>query len=200
MLQTNYSQNHQNQCEKSEREEVFVDESKPDSNIQIELGNLEYLVEDGTRIPLTELVILDQGALLDCLDAIKEILPKELATAIEIVNRQQEIIAEAENYALRLVESAEERANSILQESAIVRQAELDGAKTRLKTEQECEQLIETTQNEIQQWRQNAIAECQEIQMGADSYADGVLSNIEQQLRDMLIVIQNGRQQLDRES
>jgi len=200
MLQTNYSQNYQNQYEKSEQEEVFVDESKSDSNIQIELDNLEYLVEDGTRIPLTELVILDQGALLDRLNAIKEILPKELATAIEIVNRQQEIIAEAENHALRLVESAEERANSILQESAIVRQAELDGAKTRLKTEQECEQLIETTQNEIQQWRQDAISECEEIQTGADNYADGVLSNIEQQLRDMLIVIQNGRQQLDRES
>ena len=199
MLQTNYSRSYQNQYEKSEREEVFVDQSKSNSNIQIELDNLEYLIEDGTRIPLTELVILDQGALFARLNAIKEILPPELATAIEIVNRRQEIIAEAENYALRLVESAEERANSIIQESAIVRQAELDGAKTRLKTEQECEQLRETTQNEIQQWRQDAIAECEEIQMGADNYADGVLGNIEQQLQDMLTVIQNGRQQLDRE-
>jgi hypothetical protein len=197
MLQTNYSQNHQNQCEKSEQEEVFVNDSKPDSNIQIELDNLEYLVEDATHIPLTELVIVDQGVLLERLNAIKEILPVELTAAIEIVNRRQEIIAEAENYALRLVESAEERANSLIHESAIVRQAELNGAKTRLKVEQECEQLRETTQNEIQQWRQNAIAECEEIQMGADDYADGVLGNIEHQLQDMLTVIENGRQQLD---
>ena len=44
--------------------------------------------------------------------------------------------------------------------------------------------------------RARAIAECDEIQNGADDYADHVLDSIEQQLTNMLQVIRNGRQQL----
>ncbi|NEO66806.1 MAG: DivIVA domain-containing protein, partial [Moorea sp. SIO4G2] len=48
-----------------------------------------------------------------------------------------------------------------------------------------------------EQMRQMTLAECEEIQNGADAYADGVLYNIEQHLSDMLRVIRNGRQQLN---
>ncbi len=41
-----------------------------------------------------------------------------------------------------------------------------------------------------------ALAECEEIQAGADEYADRVLKEMELQLAEMLRVIRNGRQQL----
>jgi hypothetical protein len=40
------------------------------------------------------------------------------------------------------------------------------------------------------------MAECEEIQNGADDYADHVLGSIEQQLNEMMRVIRNGRQQV----
>ncbi|MGB5631561.1 MAG: DivIVA domain-containing protein [Waterburya sp.] len=168
-------------------------------NIESELNTLGELILDSTNIPLTELTIVDRNLLLHQLNLIKENLPIDLATAIEIANCRQQIISEAESYALLVVKSAEEKAHQILQDSAIVRQAELDGAKIRLKTERECEELKQTIQNEVAQLRQNAIAECQSIQIGADNYADDVLGDIEQRLQQMLEIIQNGRQQLDPE-
>lgn len=168
-------------------------------NIESELNTLGELILDSTNIPLTELTIVDRNLLLEKLNLIKENLPIDLATAIEIANCRQQIISEAESYALLVVKSAEEKAHQILQDSAIVRQAELDGAKIRLKTERECEELKQTIQNEVAQLRQNAIAECQSIQIGADNYADDVLGDIEQRLQQMLEIIQNGRQQLDLE-
>ncbi|MGB5711170.1 MAG: DivIVA domain-containing protein [Waterburya sp.] len=168
-------------------------------NIESELNTLGELILDSTNIPLTELTIVDRNLLLHQLNLIKENLPIDLATAIEIANCRQQIISEAESYALLVVKSAEEKAHQILQDSAIVRQAELDGAKIRLKTERECEELKQTIQNEVAQLRQNAIAECQSIQIGADNYADDVLGDIEQKLQQMLEIIQNGRQQLDPE-
>jgi hypothetical protein len=42
--------------------------------------------------------------------------------------------------------------------------------------------------------------ECDDIQNGADDYADAVLTSIEQQLTEMLRVIRNGRQQLQPET
>ncbi len=196
MLQANYTQEDKIQFDEPEAQEDLSNNSQPSFNLQIELDNLEDLILNGTHIPLTELTIIDEDLLLNNLKQIKENLPVELATAITIVNRRQEIIAEAESYACLLLKSAEEKATQIVQESTIVRQAELDGAKIRLKTEQECEQLKQTTQNEIQQWRQDAISECQAIQIDADDYADNVLSDIEQQLQQILTIVQNGRQQL----
>ncbi len=193
MLQSNYSPNYQSQHSNSE---TVVADSQSTVNIQLELEALEDLIVNGTHIPLTELTILDEGLLLDCLDRIKEHLPIELAAAVEIVNRRQQIITEAENYARQLVESAQEQADAIVREEAIVRQAELEAAKMKLKVEAECDRAEAKTQAEIEQWREIAKAECLEIQAGADRYADRVLSNLEQQFNKMLVVIQEGREQL----
>ncbi len=175
---------------------MAIADSQANVNIQAELDYLEDLISNGTHIPLTQLIILDKGLVLDCLDAIKEHLPVELAAAVEIVNYKQQIIQQAENYARQLVTSAREKASAMVQEAAIVRQAELEAAKIKLRIEAECDRLEAKTQAEIEQWRELAKAECLEIQAGADQYADRVLSNLEQQFNDMLGVIQQGRQQL----
>ena len=166
-------------------------------NIEIGLNNLKEIILAGVNVPLTELTILDKDLLLEQLDQIEASLPTDFATAIEIANHKQHIISEAEAYARLVIKSAEEKADTILQESAIVRQAELYGAKIRLKTERECEELKRTTQEEVDRLRQTTIAECKGIQMDADGYADDVLSDLQQKLQEMLKIIQNGRQQLE---
>lgn len=45
--------------------------------------------------------------------------------------------------------------------------------------------------------RQKAFTECQEMQTDAEHYADGVLDDLEQKLRKILSIVQNGRQQLE---
>jgi len=177
--------------------EAIFSESQLGFNIEIGLDNLEELIVDSTHVPLTELVIIDRVVFLHQLNRIRENLPADLATAVEIANRKQQIIAEAENYAASVVRGAKEQAEKILRDSTILRQAELDGAKVRLKTEQECDRLKQTTLTQVNQLRQNAIAECEAIQTGADAYADNVLGDIEERLQQMLQIIQNGRQQLD---
>ncbi|NJK56447.1 MAG: DivIVA domain-containing protein [Pleurocapsa sp. SU_5_0] len=166
-------------------------------NIEIELDALEELIVNSTHVPLTEFIVIDRVVVLHQLNQIKEHLPVDLAAAIAIASRKQQIISEAENYAAALVKSAQEKASQILHDSSILRQAELDGAKMRLKTEQECEHLKQTTLNEVRELHQNAIAESQTIQQGADDYADYVLEDIEQKMQQILLIIQNGRQQLD---
>jgi vacuolar-type H+-ATPase subunit H len=166
-------------------------------NLEIELDALEELIVNSTHVPLTELILIDRAIVLYQLNQIKEHLPEDLATAITIVNRKQQIISEAENYAATLVKSAQEKASQILHDSTILRQAELDGAKIRLKTERQCEHLKQATLDEVRELHQNAIAESQAIQKGADDYADSVLGDLEQKIQQMLQVIQNGRQQLN---
>jgi vacuolar-type H+-ATPase subunit H len=194
MLPTNYLQSPTVPLEVSE---TTLPQPELGFNIEIELDALEELIINSTHVPLTEFVVMDRIVFLYQLNQIKEHLPVDLATAIAIANRKQQIISEAENYAAELVKSAQAEAEEILRDSTILRQAELDGARVRLKTEQECDYLKQTTLQEVAELRQNAIAESHAIQTGADDYADHVLGDLEQKIQQMLLIIQNGRQQLD---
>lgn len=202
MLQQNLPQEYQTSIQPIRQlQNVDKQQESPQSqlqfDLQFELEQLEELILNATRVPLTELIVLDEAKILERLELISSNLPLELASAVEVLQRQRQIIAEAENYARRLVRLAEEKATAIIQESAIVSQAQLEAARITAEAEEECLRLRQETQGEIEQWRQMAIAECQEIQLGADHYADGVLSSIEQQCQDILTVIKNGRQQLN---
>ena len=185
MLQENYTQNRQLESDECSIA-AEADNSRSNFDIETELDHLKELILNSSRIPLINLTTIDEDLLLERLQQIQENLPIELATAVEIINRRQEIVADARSYAIAIVKSAQEKAHQIVKESAIVRQAELDGAKIRLQTEQECERL-----------KQNAIAQSQAIQSDANDYVDGVLEDLEKKLQQMLVVVQNGRQQLD---
>jgi flavodoxin len=198
MLSQDSSKEHQHQNKELQALKSLskTNEKKSDFELQKKLEQLEDLILEGVHIPLTGMIIVDEQKILNQLELIKTNLPTVLATAIEITSHKQEILQEATNYARNLVESAQAQANQILNESAIIRKAELAAAKIRFQTEQECRKLKQQTQEEIKQWRQYATTECQEIQAETDDYADAVLGNLEEQLKDMLGVIGKGRQQL----
>ncbi|MDJ0680716.1 MAG: DivIVA domain-containing protein [Xenococcaceae cyanobacterium MO_167.B52] len=167
------------------------------TNFLEELEQLENLVLESVRLPLTELVIIDEGLVLDQIESIRKQIPREMAIAINILQRKREILQQAQEYARKLIESANQQAERIIQKSALLRQAELEATRIKVETQRECQQLRRETQEEIEQWREYAIAEYQDIQQGADEYAKKVLGNLEGQLGQMLGIIRNGYQQLE---
>ena len=176
-------------------------------NIQRELNRLEEIVLASPHVPLTRRTLVDEEQLLDQLDLVRLNLPPAFQEAQAIVYQKQEIILKAEKLAQEIIEVAQDKAAQILNETNIVRQAELVAQQIQQQMQQECDALREETldevdklrrqaQQEVEQIRLRAIAESEEIQQGADEYADSVLQNIEYQLHNMLQIIRNGRQQL----
>lgn len=162
------------------------------------------------RIPLTGKTLVDEDLLLDQLDAIRLSLPDAFAKALDLLGRQEEIVLEAEDYGQQLIDEAERVAARMLNETGIVQQAQREADQIRQQVQKECQQLREATldevddlrvkaRQELDQMRATAFADCQEIESGADDYADSVLTNLEGQLVTMLRVIQNGRKQLETE-
>lgn len=169
------------------------------------------MILDSPRIPLTRRTLVDEEQLLDQLDVVRINLPEAFREAEAIILHKDEIIRQTEEYAEQLIVVAEQRADQILDEIGIIRQAEREADLIRKQVQEECEVIKEQTlaeiermrqqaQQELDQMRQRTIAECEDIQNGADDYADRVLKNIEQQLGDMLRVIRNGRHQLHNDS
>ncbi len=182
----------------------------PDSNpldIQRQISKLEDIIFEGVRIPLSRYTLIDEEEVLDQLEEVQRSLPAAFQQALILIQQKEAIIAEAEQYIQEMLAAAEQQAAQMLNQTGIVRQAEMEAAQVRQGIQQESdamregvmreiEQRRQQAQEELEQMQQVAIAECDDIQRGADEYAGQVLANVENQLTDMLRVIRNGRQQL----
>ncbi|BAQ63594.1 hypothetical protein [Geminocystis sp. NIES-3709] len=172
-----------------------------------EIERLEDFILNSTRIPFVGKTLVDEDILMKQLDAIRINIPDCLEQATQILQHREQILAEAQNYAQKIVENAQRRATQLLDESRIVQQAETQAHQIRRQVQQDCENLQRKTISEVEQirqriqqeamkTRQQAILEAEDIQNEADIYADSVLSKLEKDLGDMLRVVTNGRQQV----
>jgi len=176
-------------------------------DIQRELNRMEEMILDSPRIPLTRRTLVDEEHLLEQLDLIRLNLPNAFEEAEAIIREKEELLQQAEQYAHKIIETAQQRAAQILDETGIVRQAKQEAQQLWQMVQTECgaaqeqtlaeiERLHREAQEELEEIRAKAISEADAIQNGADEYAERVLNNIEQQLNDMQRIIRNGRQQL----
>lgn len=177
-------------------------------DIQQELNHLEDMIlQESLHLPLTGWTVIDEEKILDQLDRIRVSLPDAFAQALAVLRRKEEILLETEEYAEKVIANAQRRAEQLLDETGIIRQAEREAQRLQTQVKEECQQLERKTQTdleqqrrtlqqELDQLRQNTIRECEEIQRGSDDYAQGMLSNLEKDLKEMLQVVQNGRRQL----
>jgi cell division septum initiation protein DivIVA len=176
-------------------------------DIQEELNRLEEIVLSSLRIPLTGRTLIDEDKLLEQLDFVRLSLPSVFQESLDILAQKQEILLEAEEYGQQVVDVAQAKRAQILAESDIIRQAQREADQLRRQVQQDCEAMMQETlaeidrkrracQHELEEMRQTAIIQAQEIEEGADKYADNVLGNIEEDIQAMLQIITNGRKQL----
>jgi len=191
---------------------------KNDINIQEELERLEDIVLQSPRIPLSGKTIVDENDLIEQIDLIVNSLPEAFNRAQDIINREQNIIQSSRDEAEKWIESAKHRAAQILDESGIIRQAEIEAQQLLLQARQEADERVRqamaeaenirrNAEKELEQYQEQVISQCQERQAGADNYAADVLEHIESHLFNLsenvqyqLKVIQNGRQEIYNQS
>jgi cell division septum initiation protein DivIVA len=178
-----------------------------DFDVQQELVQLQELIYESFHIPVSPWTVIDEGKILDQIELISDNLPEAIQKALAVLDQEEAIMRQAEEYAQRIIQSAQQQAAKILDESGIIQQAEQQAAQVRYQVQQECEsvqrqtlgeleQIRQVTTQELQQYRQQTVRECQDIQRDADNYADTVLGRLEQELGEMIRVVHNGRQRL----
>ncbi|MDJ0661559.1 MAG: hypothetical protein QNJ42_19040 [Crocosphaera sp.] len=178
-----------------------------DFDIQQELSRLQEIIYESFHIPVTRWTIIDEDKVLEQLEFIGTKMPEAITKALRVLEQEQEILAKAEAYAQGIIQQAQQDAAEILDESGIIQQAQHEANQIRQQVQSECEaiqaqtiadieQQRQVANGEMQQLYQNSVTEAQQIQEGADEYADTVLTRLEQELSEMLGVVRNGRQQL----
>lgn len=135
---------------------------------------LEDLILNSPKVPLTNRIIIDEDRLIDLIDHIRQELPAEFRQAQEIVGQRDQVLAEAQREAESIRTTAERDRMRAVSDQEIYKQAQI-----------QADQLI-----------REAHIQVHEQQASADQYADEVLAELENKIGRALQTIKNGRQQL----
>jgi vacuolar-type H+-ATPase subunit H len=138
------------------------------------LNELEEIIENSVKVPLTRRVLVDEDRLLDMLDRIRTTLPEEIRQAKWIIQEREKVLAEAKKEAGRIMEDVQKQMERRVDESEIARQAKI-----------KAEEAVE---------RAEGIA--REIKQGARDYADDLLDQLEKNIEKIIAEIRDGRAEL----
>ncbi len=172
-----------------------------------EIDRLEEMLFQGMTLPIIKKILVDEETINDQLDDLRLNIPDCYVQALEILAQRDKMIADAQNYAQKIVENAQRKAGQLLDESRIVQKAEAQAYQVKKQVQDDCENLQRKTMTEVEQIRKKiqqeatqmkkqAIREAEEIHREADIYSDSVLSKLERDMAEMLRIISNGRQQI----
>lgn len=137
-------------------------------------SQLEDLILNSPKVPLTSKIIIDEDNLINLIDDIRQELPGEFRNAQEIVAQRDSLLAEAQREADAIRSSADRDRMRAVSDTEVYRQAQV-----------EADRLI-----------REAHIQLHEQQASADQYADEVLAELESKIGRALQTIKNGRQQL----
>ena len=138
------------------------------------LNELEELIEESPKVPMTRRIMVDENRILDYLDRIRTSLPEEIRQAKWLVKERDKVLTESKKEAQRMLEDVNRQIEQKAEGSEIARQAETIAQQTVQKAEEVSSQ----------------------IRQGAREYADDILMGLEDKLSKMLDEIQQGRNEL----
>src|SRR5215213_1530448 len=139
-------------------------------DVLVLIDKLDDLVHNARPVPLTDQVRVDREEIYDLLDQMRATIPEEIKQARWIVKERQEMLAEAK----RVVKEARDQQARLISDEEVYKQAE-----------RAAEEIIEDARETERQ-----------IRLGAEDYADEILSTLEVNLEKFLSAVQRGRDRL----
>lgn len=138
------------------------------------LEKMEDIVEDASKFPLSNKIMIDKEEILEVINDIRLKLPDEINRASWVAKERQRILVEAQNEADELIEKVRHQQKILVDESEITRIAK-----------QNANQLL-----------QEAEVKANAMKEGAYNYSDEILSKLQNKIREINTIIEENREVL----
>ena len=138
------------------------------------LERIEDIIEDASKFPLSNKVMVDKEEVLEVINEIRLKLPDEINRASWVAKERQRILNEAQIEADELIIKVKEQQKHLIEDSEIIRQAK--------KYANELIQEAERTANEMK--------------TGAYDYSDEILSKLQEKIKEINNIIEDNREVL----
>lgn len=138
------------------------------------LEKIEDIIEEASKLPMSNKVIVDKEELLDLIKDIRIKLPDEIKQASWIKEERQRILSESQN-----------EANGILTEAKIQQESLIAEHELTVNAQKRSEEILENAQN-------NSY----EIKSGTIEYCDGLLKKLQNDLENLISTLDENRNEL----
>lgn len=138
------------------------------------IEELEDIIEAGTNVPFSGRVMIDKVEILEIIKDIRIRLPDEIKQASWIKEERQRILEEAQKDADTIMEQAEYRIEELVDQEEITR-----------KASERADIMITNAKNNAK-----------EIRLGSVDYADDLLLEQQEKLKELIILINENRKEL----
>ena len=145
-----------------------------DQTVEELIDRLESSVVSARGLPFSDNCVVDREEMLVLITMIRDNLPSELKQARWLLDQNRQLISEARKEAESIMREAESRMTAMIDEHEITQQAR-----------QQADITLE-----------NANQAARQIRNGAMEYARKRLSDVEEQLTQMLVTIQRNKKEL----
>ena len=137
-------------------------------------------------------MVIDRRRLLDLVDQLRAAVPEEVREARNVLNRKEEVLAQAdEEVALRLARADEEVERKV-GESEITKASEARAEQITAQARSDAERLLEEAQKDADAKREEGKRLASEQMDEADRYALEMLRKLEQQLDAFMSSVRSG--------
>jgi len=162
------------------------------------IDRLEELVGEARKLPVGGGLVLSRQRLLDLIDRMRVAVPKEVYDAREVIEKRDEVLADATAEASRIIARAKEEVEERLKETEVVKAAEerarhiLAGAQERLlELSREAEAQAAARLDDAQEAAREQMRE-------ADVYALQTLRKLETELSEFIATVHRGVDTLEK--
>ncbi|MBO6088391.1 hypothetical protein J6P92_08625 [bacterium] len=157
------------------------------------LKNLEMVLEEGFPIIPKKFTIVRTKDMEALIDRIYASLPVEVQEARAFLRRREELQAEAQQKAEKIVSDAQAEADRKLSEADFIKALEREGIRIRTQVQQECEEIKRRAMEEADNIRAQASDDARRTKEGAEIYAEQVLTKLENLLTQEQQTVKNGQ-------
>ena len=138
------------------------------------IDEIEDILEEGSTVPFSKKVLVDSDEVLDIIKELRIRLPDEIKQAAWIKEEKQRILAEAQKDADNMINEAEYKLEELIDQEGITK-----AAKER------AEEIINKAQSTAK-----------EIRLGAMEYADSLLLETQEELKEVISMLNENRKEL----
>lgn len=151
------------------------------------LDDIENLVVDAKRMPLTNSIFISESDLVRLLDNLRQELPNELANAQEIMDSRDEILNHARGEAEQIISRAKDTAEAMIDESRIVQESK-----------EKAELIMEQTKGQAKELYDNSYQQARQLRLDANNYANQVFDHLILNVGNALEVLKQARDELQK--
>jgi vacuolar-type H+-ATPase subunit H len=156
------------------------------------IDRLEELVARGFHVPMGSGVVVHRQRLLDLIDRMRVAMPADIREAREVLQKQEEVLAQAQEEAGRIIARAQAELEERLKDEAVVKAAEERAQQMVREGEERAQALVRDGETQARERLDEAEKSAQQQMEEADLYSLQTMRRLETQLNNFLNTVRKG--------